>query len=173
MSLAKALLDGLKDRECKRITLHKRPLVPYVPKKDVVQEMVSALKNDQSLKTIIGEGAELRLPIWNCGTCKAFLMHMGLAMDEIKKQGHFKAYEEAHELYVVQCDLAKQAKAALDELNGATSKGAGTSRKSSKKAKEAMAMADASEPTRKLLFNWTSRRPKKPQRMPKPRQNLL
>jgi hypothetical protein len=63
MSLAKAVPDGLKDWECKRITLREHPPVPYVPKKDVVQEMVSALKNDQSLETTIGEGAELPLSI--------------------------------------------------------------------------------------------------------------
>jgi hypothetical protein len=61
MSLAKAVPDGLKDCECERITLCECPLVPYVPKKDIVQETVSALKNDQSLKTSIGEGAELLL----------------------------------------------------------------------------------------------------------------
>jgi hypothetical protein len=47
---------------------------------------------------------------------------------------------------VEQRNLAKQAKAALAELDETTSKGAGTSRKSSKKTKEGMATADASEP---------------------------
>jgi hypothetical protein len=54
----------------------KCPLVLYVPKKDTVQEMVSALKSDQGLMTSIGEGTELHLPIWHCGTREAFLMHM-------------------------------------------------------------------------------------------------
>ncbi len=44
-----------------------------------------------------------------------------------------------------QCNLAKLAKATLAEHDEATSKGAGTSKKSSKKAKEGAAMADASE----------------------------
>jgi hypothetical protein len=85
---------------------------------------------------------------------KALLMHVGLAMDVIKKRGHFKAYKEAHELYVEQRDLAKQAKAALAELDGATSKseGAGTSMKSSKKASEATAMADPNEPNPQANF---------------------
>jgi hypothetical protein len=51
-----------------------------------------------------------------------------------------------HELYVEQCKLVKQAKAALAELDGATSKGERTSKKSSKKVKEAAAISDASEP---------------------------
>jgi hypothetical protein len=146
ISLAKSVTDGLKDRECKRITLCKHPLVPYVPEKDVVQEMVSAININRSLKTTIGEGMKLLLSIWHTGTREALLMHIGSTLDAIKKQGHFKAYKEAHELCMEQCDLVKQAKAALVELAGATSKSAGTSKKSSKKAKEATATADATEP---------------------------
>jgi hypothetical protein len=84
MSLVKAVPNDLKDRKCKRITLHKSPPVPYVPKKDIVQETVSDLKNNQSLKTQIGEGAELHLPICHSRMCKAFLMHVGWAMDAIE-----------------------------------------------------------------------------------------
>jgi hypothetical protein len=84
MSLAKAVPRGIKDRECKRFTLQECPLVPYVPEKDPVQETVSLLKSDQSLKTTIGVDAELRLPIWHCGTRKAFLMHVSSALIAIK-----------------------------------------------------------------------------------------
>jgi hypothetical protein len=69
-----------------------------------------------------------------------------MAFDAIKKRGHFKAYAEAHELLMEQCDQAKQAKAALAELDKATSKGKRTSKKSFKKAKEGAAMADAPDP---------------------------
>jgi hypothetical protein len=58
MSLAKAAPEGLKNCECKRITLCECPLIPYVPKKDSVQETVSALKTG-SLKIQIGKGMEL------------------------------------------------------------------------------------------------------------------
>ncbi len=173
MSLVKAVPDGLKGCKCKRITLHKRPPIPYVPKKDSVQETMSALKNNQSLKTQIGEGVELRLSIWHSEMRKASLMHVGSAMDAIKKRGHFKAYEEAHEAYMKQHDLVKQAKTALAELDGTTNECAGTSRKSSKKHKEGAATADVSEPNLQLIFNWTLRRPKKPQRMPRPKRNQL
>jgi hypothetical protein len=120
MSLAKAVPDGLKNRECKRTTLCEHPLIPYTPEKDPVQETVSALK-DQSLKTIIGEDTKLHLSIWHTGMHKALLMHVGSTLDTIKKQGHFKAYKEAQELYVKQCKVVKQAKAALAELDKATS----------------------------------------------------
>jgi hypothetical protein len=64
--------------------------------------MVSLLKSDQSLKTTIGAGAELRLPIWHCGTCEAFFMHVSSALNAIGMWGIFKAYKEAHEAYVEQ-----------------------------------------------------------------------
>jgi hypothetical protein len=62
MSLANAVPEGIKDRECTSFALQECLLIPYVPEKDPVQEMVSALKSDQSLKTTIGVDAELRLP---------------------------------------------------------------------------------------------------------------
>ncbi len=70
----------------------------------------------------------------------------GIDEGPIKKQGHIKAYKESHEPYVKQCDLSKQAKAALAELDRSTSRGAENSRKSSKKNKEGATTADASEP---------------------------
>jgi hypothetical protein len=63
MSLAKAVLKGIRDKECKRFTLQERPPVPFVPEKDPVQETVSVLKSDQSLKTTIRVDAELCLHI--------------------------------------------------------------------------------------------------------------
>jgi hypothetical protein len=51
MSIAKAVPKGIKDREWKRFALQEHPPVPYVPEKDPVEETVSLLKSDQSLKT--------------------------------------------------------------------------------------------------------------------------
>jgi hypothetical protein len=78
MSLAKAAPNGLKDCKCKKIALRERPPIPYVPKKDSVQETVSSFK-DNHLKTLINEGTKLRVPIWHSGMRKAFLIHMGSA----------------------------------------------------------------------------------------------
>ncbi len=158
MSLAKAVLDGIKDKKCKRFAQQERPPVLYVLEKDAIQETVSALKSDQSLKTTIGDGTELRLPIWHCGTCKAFLMHMSMAINAIEKRGTFKAYKEACEAYVEQREVAKQAKSGLALLNAAMSKGEKSSKKSfkkyskkaskiaSQKVKEGMALTDAPDP---------------------------
>ncbi len=132
MSLAKAVPEDIKDKECKRFALQVRPPVPYMPEKDPVQETVSTLKSDQSLKTTLGEDTELRIPICHKGTCKAFLMHVSTALDAIEKWGTFKAYKEAVKAYVEQRDAVKQAKAAPALLTAPTSKG----KKSSKKASE-------------------------------------
>jgi hypothetical protein len=59
MSLAKAVSEGIKDRECERFALQEQSSVLYVPEKDPVQETVSLLKSDQSLKATIGADAEL------------------------------------------------------------------------------------------------------------------
>jgi hypothetical protein len=104
-----------------------------VPEKDPVQETVSLLKSDQSLKTTIGADAELRLPIWHCGTHEAFLMHVSSALDAIEEWGTFKAYKEAHEAYLEQKEVAKQAKAALALFTAPTSKGKKSSKKASRK----------------------------------------
>jgi hypothetical protein len=110
MSLAKAVPEGIKDKECKRFALQECPPVPYyVQEKDPILDMVSALKSDQSLKTTIGLDEGLCLPIWHCGIRKAFLMHVSSALDAIKKWGTFKAYKEAHKTYVEQCKVTKQA----------------------------------------------------------------
>jgi hypothetical protein len=107
ISLAKAVPKGIKDRECDRFALQEHPPVPYVPEKDPVQETVSLLKSDQSLKTTIGVDVELCLPIWHCGMHEAFLTHLSSALNAIKKRSTFKAYKETHEAYVEQCDVAK------------------------------------------------------------------
>jgi hypothetical protein len=157
MSLTKAVPKGIRDKECERFALREHPPVPHVPENDPIQEKVSALKSDQSLKTTIGEDAELRLPIWHCGMREAFLMHVSTALDIIKKQGTFKAYKEAHKAYVEQCEVAKQAKAALAILTAPTSKGEKDSKKASgknrsekekasQKTKEGVALADAAAP---------------------------
>ncbi len=135
--IAKAVPEGIKDRECKRFALQERPLVPYVPEKGPVQESVSLLKSDQSLKMTIRADAELRLPIWHCRTCEAFLMHVSSALDTIKKQGTFKAYKEAHEAYVEQREAMKEAKANMSLFTTTASKGEKAKKETEKTSKEA------------------------------------
>jgi hypothetical protein len=42
------------------------------------------------LKTSIGEDMTLYFPMWNNGTKKVMLMHVGSTLDAIKKCGHFQ-----------------------------------------------------------------------------------
>jgi hypothetical protein len=50
-------------------------------------------------------------------------MHVSSALNAIKKRGTFKAYKEAHEAYVEQHNVVKQAKAALALFTAPTSEG--------------------------------------------------
>jgi hypothetical protein len=145
VSIAKAVPEGIKDREGKRFALRERPPVSYAPERDPVQETVSLLKSDQSLKTTIGADAELHLPIWHCRTREAFLMHVSSALDAIKKQGTFKAYKEAHKAYVEQRDVAKQAKANMSLFTTSTSKGKKAYKKGTEKASEKASGKNRSE----------------------------
>ncbi len=76
MFLVKAVPDGLKDCECKKIALCKRPPIFYVPEKDCVQETVSAFKNNH-LKMQFGKGTKLWVPIWYSGMGETFLIYVG------------------------------------------------------------------------------------------------
>jgi hypothetical protein len=153
MSLAKAVSDSLKDHKCKKITLHKRRPIPYVPKKDCVKETVSSFK-DQHLKTQIGKDTELQVLIWHSRRHEAFLMHMGSALEAIKKRGHFKVYKDANKAYLEEHNLVKLVKTALAELDGTTSNGTGSSRKSSKKPNETT--VTASQPDLTLQAEYLS-----------------
>ena len=86
MSLAKAAPDGLKDRECKKMALRKRPPIPYVPEKDSVQDTVSSFK-DNHLKTPINEGTELQVPIWHSGMREAFSHSRGICPRSNQEKG--------------------------------------------------------------------------------------
>ncbi len=107
--------------------------------------MVSLLKSDQSLKTTIGADAELHLPIWHCGTRKAFLMHLSSALNTIEKRGTFKSYKEAHEAYVGQCEVAKQAKANMSLFTTPTSKGKKANERGTEKTSKEASGKDRSE----------------------------
>jgi hypothetical protein len=61
-------------------------------------------------------------------------MHVSSALDAIKKRGTFKAYKEAHEAYVEQHDVAKQAKANMSLFTTPTSKGEKANKKGTEKA---------------------------------------
>jgi hypothetical protein len=118
MSLAKAAPDGLKDLECKKMALRKRPPIPYVPEKDSVWETLSSFK-EAHLKMLIKEGTELRVPIWHSDTREAFLIHVGSAREAIENKGYFKSFEEHSDDYSENQEKVKELRKQLETLKEA------------------------------------------------------
>jgi hypothetical protein len=85
MSLTKSVPDGLNPQECEHIKLRKPLPVPYIPKKDKVQEEVAKLRNLQ-IMTSLEKDTTLHFPVWHKnGTREAFLMHVTAVVDAMKK----------------------------------------------------------------------------------------
>ncbi len=114
--------EGLKPRECKRAKLCEPPPVPYVPMKDKVQDEVAKLRNLE-IKTTIKKDTTLNFPVWHKnGTREAFLMHVTVVLDAIKKRGHFNNYEKAEKDYKEAKKAVESARAALSLLDGTGAK---------------------------------------------------
>jgi hypothetical protein len=147
MSLTKSVPDRLNPQECKRTKLRKPPPVPYIPKKDKVQEEVAKLRNLQ-IKTLLEKDTMLHFPVWHKnGTQEAFLMHVTAVLDTMKKRGHFKDYDKAQKAQDEAKKGVESAEAGLALLDG-TSAGMTSKRKKKvlKKAKEATKEALAKVP---------------------------
>jgi hypothetical protein len=151
MSLAKSVPDRLNPQECERTKLREPPPVPYIPKKDTVQEEVAKLQNLQ-IKTSLEKDTILNFPVWHKnGTREAFLMHVTAVLDAMKKHGHFKDYGRAQKDYDEAEKAAESAEAGLALLNrtsaGMRKKKALT--KAKEAAKEALAKAQETKPETK------------------------
>jgi hypothetical protein len=118
MSLAKSVPNRLKPQECKRTKLCELPPIPYIPKKDKVQEEVARLRNLQ-IKTLLEKDTTLNFPVWHKnGTQEAFLMHVMAVPDAIKKHGHFKDYDKAQKAHDEAKKAVELSEAGLALLNG-------------------------------------------------------
>jgi hypothetical protein len=78
--------------------------------------------------------------------CKAFLIHVGSALEAIERKGYFKVYVESNKANLEQRDRIKQAKAQLAELDDPTDGEAGTSKKSTKKSNVTTVDASQTDP---------------------------
>jgi hypothetical protein len=122
MSLLKSVPEGLKPQECKRTKLREPPPVPYVPTKDKVQEEVAKLRNLE-IKTTIEKDTTLNFPVWHeNGTCEAFLMHVMVVLDAIKKHGHFLDNKKAEKVHKEAKKAVESARAGLSLLNSTRTK---------------------------------------------------
>ncbi len=80
------------------------------------------------------------------GTNKAFLMHVRVVLDAIKKCGHFNNYKKAQKAYVEATKAVEPAKAGLALLDGTyTGPKKNCKKKTLVKAKEALAKAQETE----------------------------
>jgi hypothetical protein len=96
MSLPKSVPKGLNPCKWDCTKLCKPPPVPYIPKKDKVQEDVSKLRQLQS-KTLLEKDTTLNLAVWQENeTREAFLMYVMAVLDVMKKHGHFNNYNKVY-----------------------------------------------------------------------------
>jgi hypothetical protein len=113
MSLSKSVPEGLNPRKWKQTKLRKPPLVPNIPKKDKVQEEVAKLHQLQ-IKTFLEKDTTLNFLLWQeNGTREAFLMHVTVVLDAMKKCGHFIDYDKAQKAYEEAAKAAESAEAGL------------------------------------------------------------
>ncbi len=93
MSHAKVAPEGLKPQECERNVGRSRPLIPYIPEKDLIQEATDSSTN--MLKLMLPHRVELHVPVCLMGTPKQFLVHVQQALDAIRQKGLQTALEKA------------------------------------------------------------------------------
>ena len=93
MSHKKVAAEGLNPQECKRNVGSSKPSIPYIPKKDLIQEAVDS--SASMLKLMLTHKVALHVPIWPKGTPEQFLVHVQQALDAIKQKGLEAALEKA------------------------------------------------------------------------------
>jgi hypothetical protein len=146
MSLLKSVPKGFQPRECKLTKLREPPPGPYVPTKGEVQEEVARLRNLE-IKTTIKKDTTLNFLVWHKnGMLEAFLMHMTVVLDAIKKRGHFYNYEKAEKVHEEARKAVESARAGLALLDGTRTKSRQFCKKKAREVVEkALAKAQDSE----------------------------
>jgi hypothetical protein len=145
MSLLKSVLEGLKPRKCEHVKLHEPPPVPCIPMKDKVQDEVVKLRN-LKIKTTIKKDTKLNFQVWHENkTCEAFLMHVTVVLNAIKKHGHFYNYKKAVKDHKESTKAVESARAALSLLNGPGAKAKKLCKKIKEVKKDATAKFQESE----------------------------
>jgi hypothetical protein len=153
MSLSNSVPERLNPRKCKQTKLRVPPLVPYIPKKDKVQEEVAKLQQ-LKIKTSLEKDTTLNFPVWQeNGTREAILMHVMAVLDAMKKRVHFNNCNKAQKVYEEAAKAAETAEAGLALLESTSEKSSKRKLKKLAKAKEAtreaLAKAQETEPETK------------------------
>ena len=70
-----------------------KPPIPYIPEKDVIQEMIDYSAN---MKFTLPHKVDLHIPVWSKGTPEHFLVNIQQALDAIRHKGLLTAHEKAN-----------------------------------------------------------------------------
>jgi hypothetical protein len=93
MTHVKVAPEGLKPQEYERNAGRSKPPILYIPKKDVIQEVVDSSTN--TLKLTLPHKVELWVLVWSKKTPKQFLVHVQSALDSIRQKGLQSALDKA------------------------------------------------------------------------------
>jgi hypothetical protein len=102
MTERSGVVKGLRDQECERGNVAKRPAISFVPAVDKVQDALNINHKERTQKIKLPNNTEFNATIWHSGTPEEFLNHTG----------HFETYKKALKDYEKTVRL--QAKAVAD-----------------------------------------------------------
>ena len=105
----KALPKGLLDEDVERGRI-KRPLVPYIPPVDPIQDVVESKSSTTNFKITLTDGTIVYHAIYENGLNEAFIIHMQEVLNFCKNKGFFEGYKKskAHLLdTITRSDIAK------------------------------------------------------------------
>jgi hypothetical protein len=93
MSEQSKIVKGLKDQECEKGAISRRPPISYVPVIDEIQEQLNSnLTSKRYEKLATPKGITFNVGVWYSGTPEQFLMHVKQAMHSVKQAGLVDTY---------------------------------------------------------------------------------
>jgi hypothetical protein len=95
MTERNGVVKGLRDQECERGNIAKRPLIPYVPVTDEVQDALNINHKERLQKIKLPNGTEFNATIWHTGTPEEFANHVKQALHACERMGYFEEYKKA------------------------------------------------------------------------------
>jgi hypothetical protein len=101
MSEQSRVIKGLKDQECEKGAISRRPPIAYVPVTDKVQEQLNSnLSGKRMEKLTTPDGVTFHVGIWYSGMPEQLLLHVKQAMHSVKQAGLVDKYYSAHEKHI-------------------------------------------------------------------------
>ena len=119
MTNRNGVIKGLRDQECERGTVTRRPPIPYVPVNDEVQDALNINHKERLQKFKLPNGMEFNAGIWYTGTPEEFLNHVKQAVHACERLGYFNIYQTAKmahgESKRAHADAVSEHKTAIEE----------------------------------------------------------